>query len=356
MKKLKAIIAWCVSLFFILFGILPWGNTITNILFILTALCIMPPVADKLSENFSKYTKKTKWIIFTVLLISAFCTVPTTNVVEVNNNEVEQYLSGEYSIDYLSAESIESDLNEDEDIKNKIVRFSVKEYVESTFGYNAQAGEHLNFISEADLKLKENDEVVGKVTSFKKFLDTWIVYYDVIEIIPAIEEKIEEVDKITDDSVEITDNTDVDNVIKIPTNNEKENNKPEIKDATEETKDNSEKDEQAKKEAEEKAKLEAEAKAKQEAEEKAKLEAEAKAKAEAEEKARLEAEAKAKKEAEEQAKKQETTAETSTDLVWVTKTGKRYHRVSNCGNTKTASQETKAKALSRGLTACDKCY
>ncbi|GLQ18194.1 OmpA family protein [Maritalea porphyrae] len=56
----------------------------------------------------------------------------------------------------------------------------------------------------------------------------------------------------------------------------------------------------AKAEAEEKARLEAEAKA--EAEEKARLEAEAKAKAEAEEQARLEAEAKAKAEAEEQAR------------------------------------------------------
>ena len=43
-------------------------------------------------------------------------------------------------------------------------------------------------------------------------------------------------------------------------------------------------------------------------------------------------------------------------LVWITKTGKRYHSKSNCGSTKSAWQVTLEEAERRGLTPCGKCW
>ena len=43
-------------------------------------------------------------------------------------------------------------------------------------------------------------------------------------------------------------------------------------------------------------------------------------------------------------------------LVWITKTGKRYHSKSNCGSTKNAWQVPLEKAESMGLTPCGKCW
>lgn len=43
-------------------------------------------------------------------------------------------------------------------------------------------------------------------------------------------------------------------------------------------------------------------------------------------------------------------------LVWITKTGKRYHSRSNCGSTKTAWQVTLEEAERKGLTRCGKCW
>lgn len=49
-------------------------------------------------------------------------------------------------------------------------------------------------------------------------------------------------------------------------------------------------------------------------------------------------------------------ATTQTQMVWVSKTGKKYHSYSSCSNMKNASQVTKSEAESRGLTPCSKCY
>lgn len=43
-------------------------------------------------------------------------------------------------------------------------------------------------------------------------------------------------------------------------------------------------------------------------------------------------------------------------MVWKTATGKKYHRISKCGNTKSSSQVSLSSAKSAGLTPCSKCY
>lgn len=43
-------------------------------------------------------------------------------------------------------------------------------------------------------------------------------------------------------------------------------------------------------------------------------------------------------------------------MVWVTKTGKKYHRISNCGNAKSAIQVTQKDAETLGLAPCGNCW
>lgn len=51
-----------------------------------------------------------------------------------------------------------------------------------------------------------------------------------------------------------------------------------------------------------------------------------------------------------------SSAEQQTEYVWVTRTGKKYHSISNCGSTKSATQITLQEAKEKGLTPCAKCY
>lgn len=50
--------------------------------------------------------------------------------------------------------------------------------------------------------------------------------------------------------------------------------------------------------------------------------------------------------------------DTSTEQVWVSATGSKYHRINNCGrmNPNNARQETRAQAEAEGLGPCSKCY
>ena len=43
-------------------------------------------------------------------------------------------------------------------------------------------------------------------------------------------------------------------------------------------------------------------------------------------------------------------------MVWITKTGSKYHSHGNCGNSKYVSQVTRESAEARGLDPCSKCY
>lgn len=46
----------------------------------------------------------------------------------------------------------------------------------------------------------------------------------------------------------------------------------------------------------------------------------------------------------------------SSTMVWIPKSGKKYHRSSSCSNMKNPSQVTLEKAQSLGYTPCRKCY
>lgn len=51
----------------------------------------------------------------------------------------------------------------------------------------------------------------------------------------------------------------------------------------------------------------------------------------------------------------EDSKEQNVTYVWVTATGKKYHRIPNCGRTKSAREVTLQEAQSMGLTSCSKC-
>lgn len=52
----------------------------------------------------------------------------------------------------------------------------------------------------------------------------------------------------------------------------------------------------------------------------------------------------------------EDTTETDEEMVWIPKTGKKYHSNYSCGNMKNPRQVTLTNAQKRGYTPCKKCY
>jgi hypothetical protein len=52
----------------------------------------------------------------------------------------------------------------------------------------------------------------------------------------------------------------------------------------------------------------------------------------------------------------EETTQNNTDMVWITETGKKYHRIPDCGRTKNAWQVTLEEALAMELGPCSNCH
>ncbi len=81
-------------------------------------------------------------------------------------------------VDYESAADFESALNNGEDLTGKTVTFTVKAIApDSAFGFNLQAGEHLNFCSTTNPGVKEGDTVTAKVIEVKSVLGSYIISY-----------------------------------------------------------------------------------------------------------------------------------------------------------------------------------
>ena len=80
--------------------------------------------------------------------------------------------------DYADAASFEAALNAGLDLTGKTVQFTVSAYVpNSTFGYNMQAGEHLNFCSSSNPKVSVGDVVTVEVTEVSNIFGSYIVCY-----------------------------------------------------------------------------------------------------------------------------------------------------------------------------------
>lgn len=128
--------------------------------------------------------------IITILLMSmlAGCgtnsTTTDSSVVGDTTSGVSSNNTTLTSLDYSDAKSFEKALNDGEKVAGKTVQFDVQKYnPKSGFGVNCWSGEHLNFISENELDVKEGSIVVGRITEEPAILfGSWIVFYEVLEI------------------------------------------------------------------------------------------------------------------------------------------------------------------------------
>ena len=89
---------------------------------------------------------------------------------------------GKAKVDFADAATFEAALNSGEDVEGKVVTFVVNEVVpDSAFGYNLQAGEHLNFCSENNPKVKKGDSITVKVTEVTSMLGSYIISYKIVK-------------------------------------------------------------------------------------------------------------------------------------------------------------------------------
>lgn len=84
---------------------------------------------------------------------------------------------GDVTPDYNTKE-FESALNDGEDLVGKIVEVEI-EHIEpdSAFGYNLQAGEHLNFVSSKNPNVEIGDTITVEVEEVDSMLGSFIITY-----------------------------------------------------------------------------------------------------------------------------------------------------------------------------------
>lgn len=124
--------------------------------------------------------------IISVLLIATLSSCgDEESISSISDDMISQlqqaYGDGTISIDYDSAEDFESALNDGVNATNKIVSFNVsKVSPDSAAGFNVMAGEHLNFISNEERKIKENDQATVLVSNAKSKFGSWFIDYKLI--------------------------------------------------------------------------------------------------------------------------------------------------------------------------------
>lgn len=79
--------------------------------------------------------------------------------------------------DYTT-EDFESALEDGANLEGKIVSVEIQNIEpDSAFGYNLQAGEHLNFVSSQNPKLEVGDELIAEVEEVENVLGSFIITY-----------------------------------------------------------------------------------------------------------------------------------------------------------------------------------
>lgn len=89
-------------------------------------------------------------------------------------------------VDYESAEDFEAAINNGEGVEGKYVMVEVNKIEpDSAFGFNVQAGEHLNFVDAENPKAKEGDHVVFQVEKVANMFGSYIITYKEHKVISA---------------------------------------------------------------------------------------------------------------------------------------------------------------------------
>lgn len=87
--------------------------------------------------------------------------------------------------DYATAEDAEAALNAGKVLEGKTVRFRVNDLrPKSAFGYNLETGEHLNFVSPHNPKVKVGDVVIVKVKEVTSTLGSFVIKYSSLHKVP----------------------------------------------------------------------------------------------------------------------------------------------------------------------------
>jgi len=80
--------------------------------------------------------------------------------------------------DYTT-EQFEAALNKGDNVDGKTVSVKVDKLVpNSAFGYNIEAGKHLNFVSTDNPNVKKGDTVILKVTKVASTLGSYVISYE----------------------------------------------------------------------------------------------------------------------------------------------------------------------------------
>lgn len=80
--------------------------------------------------------------------------------------------------DYTTSQ-FETALNKGANLEGKTVSVEVSKLVpNSAFGYNIEAGKHLNFVSNDNPNVKKGDKVILKVKKVKSMLGSFIITYE----------------------------------------------------------------------------------------------------------------------------------------------------------------------------------
>lgn len=87
--------------------------------------------------------------------------------------------------DYATAEDAEAALNAGKVLEGKTVRFKVNDLrPKSAFGYNLETGQHLNFVSPHNPKVKVGDIVIVKVKEVTSTLGSFVIKYSNLHKVP----------------------------------------------------------------------------------------------------------------------------------------------------------------------------
>lgn len=83
--------------------------------------------------------------------------------------------------DYHSAQEYEQALEEGVDTVGHSVTFTVNDVIpNSFFGYNLTAGDHLNFVSDANPKAQAGDTLTVRIKNVRNVFGSWIVSNEMI--------------------------------------------------------------------------------------------------------------------------------------------------------------------------------
>ncbi|MDK7952188.1 hypothetical protein [Lactobacillus paragasseri] len=100
--------------------------------------------------------------------------------------------------DYATAEDAEAALNAGTVLEGKTVRFRVDDFrPKSAFGYNLETGEHLNFVSPHNPKVKVGDIVIVKVKEVTSTLGSFVIKYSNLHKVPLKSLSKAEKEKLT---------------------------------------------------------------------------------------------------------------------------------------------------------------